>query len=151
PGTLDQPPASGAARGDLTLHVKANALADEMFALGAALAVQLPTATDGQFAGSAQPSARALALFAYTPAPRLTFTLNAGGVLRAQARFTSVQERSGVTGGAGVTLRMWQPVSATLEVFGDVIPKGSEATPDSTMVETWTTLWTIEALAGARY
>ena len=62
PGMFGVPPASGAARGDLTLHGKARLAGNQAFGAGVALSVTLPTATDSQFTGTDLPTVRALIL-----------------------------------------------------------------------------------------
>jgi MYXO-CTERM domain-containing protein len=151
-GMFGVPPASGAARGDLTLHAKARLMRRAKLALGAGLSVQLPTASDGEFAGPDKPSARALALVTFTPSSRLTIHVNAGGVIRAKATFANIEQKSGLAWGAGVSLRIRDPLFFAFEVFGDVVPGGYHAAPDpGAMTGATSTLATIEGMLGARY
>ena len=151
-GTFGVPPASGTARGDLTVHVKARAFRSSRLTLGLGLAVTLPTATDSQFAGSDKASLRSLALVTIAASPNLTLHINAGGVFRTKATFANIEQRSGAAGGVGASLRISAPFSVSLEAFGEVIPSGyhAEPAPGDTMGAT-SNLTTIEALAAARY
>ncbi len=151
-GTFGVAPASGAARGDLTLHAKVRLLRASRLTVGANLALALPTASDGEFAGSDKPSARLLALLSVAASPRLTMHVNAGAVIRARAEFANIEQRSGLAWGAGLAIRVRDPWFLALEVFGDVVPSGYHAAPESgaTMGAT-SALTTLEGLAGARY
>ncbi len=151
-GQLGAAPAKGTAIGDLTLHLKARLATFGAASFGAAIAVELPTATDSQFAGPDKPSGRGLALFTYAPTPRLAFNVNAGGVVRASAEFANIQERSGFTGGFGASLRVLDPLTVTAEVYGDVTPHGYvNEPPEGSTMGTTSTLYTMEALGGVRY
>jgi hypothetical protein len=89
-GAVYVKPASGAALGDLALHIKARLVRADLatlgsLTLGAALHATLPTATSGEFTGVDLPTARLLGLAAWSLQPRLTLYASAGGVLRRAA------------------------------------------------------------------
>jgi len=151
PGQLGSPPASGTARGDLALHLKAAAVATPRFALGVALAGTVPTASSDQFAGSEKASGRGFVTVTLAPSPHLHVHLNAGAVLRARAAFANVEQKSAAAGGAGVSLRMTGSLTLAGEVFGTRTAGGYHAAPapGETMGPT-EALTTIEALASAR-
>ncbi|MDB4955718.1 MAG: putative internalin [Myxococcales bacterium] len=145
-------PASGTARGDLTLHAKARLVRTRTASLGLGLALELPTATDSQFAGPAKPSARVLGLLSLMPSHRMTVNVNLGGVIRSRAEFANIEQRSGFAGGLGVSYRVGAPLFLTLEVFGEIVPSGYHAAPqDGSTMGATSALKTIEGLAGARY
>jgi outer membrane protein OmpA-like peptidoglycan-associated protein len=139
-------PASGTARGDLTLHGKARLWRSRALSFGAGLEVTLPTATAGEFTGSDKPSVRVLGLVGYRPIPRLTFSVNAGAVIRRREAFANLEEGSGMAWGAGVSARILDDLWVAGEVFGDVIPSGSK-----TEMGGKTMLSPIEALGGINY
>jgi outer membrane protein OmpA-like peptidoglycan-associated protein len=141
------PPAHGTARGDLTLHGKMRLLKLDSLALGAGVQLTLPTSTDGQYSGVDKPSARAVALATIMPFPRLTLTANAGAVIRAHSQFANLDQGSGATLGAGASYRILDELWLAAELFGDVIPRGSQATGTMTP----TTLSPVEWLAGINY
>jgi len=124
-------PASGTALGNLTLHGKARlwrgALGLGELVAGASAIAVIPTASSGQFAGSDKLEARALLLGSLTPAAlgsRLTVSLNAGAILRGEARYASISERSGIAWGLGASYRVLDSLWATAELFGDATPSG---------------------------
>ena len=154
------PPAGGTSRGDLTLHGKVRAwqgpLAAGELTVGAAVALTLPTASSGEFAGVAKPEGRVLALGAFVPEAldhRLAIDVNLGGVVRATTRFANIAQRSGLAWGVGGSYRVLDELWASAELFGDVIPSGRYMAPSTpgAMVGAATTMTTIEALAGVRY
>ncbi|MBA3458741.1 MAG: choice-of-anchor D domain-containing protein [Deltaproteobacteria bacterium] len=151
-GMIGSAPASGTALGDLTAHVKARLLQMRRLSIGTGLALTLPTATGGQFAGSEKPSGRGLVLVTVAATPRLSFHLNAGAVLRTKAAFANIEQKSGPIGGVGATLQVADPFTVSLEVFGDSSPDGyrGEPAPGSTMGTT-SALTTVEALVAARF
>jgi hypothetical protein len=151
-GTLSVPPASGTARGALTIHAKARVLRTDMLRAGVGLGLKLPTMSDSEFAGADKPSLRALALVTAVIAPRLSLDANVGGVLRAKTQFANIEQKSGLAWGVGATFRVTYSLSATGEVFGDMIPSGYHGMPPEgqTMGPT-SALTTIEWLAGARW
>ncbi|MGE3544718.1 MAG: choice-of-anchor D domain-containing protein, partial [Kofleriaceae bacterium] len=123
------PPPSGTSRGDLTLHAKVRLLTAARISLGAAFHGTLPTATDGKFAGVNFPTARLLGLMTVVPTDRIWLTFNAGAVARRDAEFANIEQGSGFTGGAGLSIRLFDPVVVTGEAFGEVIPFGKRARP----------------------
>ena len=151
-GMIGSAPASGTALGDLTAHLKLRLLHGRRLSIGTGLALTLPTATGGQFAGSEKPSGRGLLLVTIAATPRLSFHLNAGAVLRTKAAFANIEQKSGPIGGVGATLQVADPFTVSLEVFGDSSPDGyrGEPAPGSTMGTT-SALTTVEALAAARF
>jgi len=139
-------PASGAATGDLVLHGKMKLSQSSTLNTGLALAIKLPTRTDGQFTGSDLPSVRLLGLGTYFFSPRITFQLNLGGVVRKTAEFANVRQGSGIVGGAGIQVRVVDPLTLQAEIYGELIPGGrlDEMTQPSLLVGS-------ELLGGARY
>ncbi|MGE0549379.1 MAG: choice-of-anchor D domain-containing protein [Kofleriaceae bacterium] len=123
------PPPSGTSRGDLTLHGKARLLTAARISLGVGLHATLPTATDGKFAGVNFPTARLLGLMTVVPTKRFWLSVNAGAVARKDAEFANIEQGSGFTGGAGVSLRLFDSVVVTGEAFGEVIPFGKRMRP----------------------
>jgi outer membrane protein OmpA-like peptidoglycan-associated protein len=151
PGQLGSPPASGTARGDLTLHLKVSVFARPRVALGLALAGTAPTASDGQFAGSEKVSGRGLVALTLAPSPNVHLHVNGGAVLRTRAAFANIEQKSAAAGGVGISLRMTGSLTLTGEVFGTRTAGGyhSAPAPGETMGPS-EALTTIEALASAR-
>ncbi|HTR52674.1 MAG TPA: choice-of-anchor D domain-containing protein, partial [Kofleriaceae bacterium] len=153
------PPASGSARGDLTLHGKAMAwrgpLAGGELVAGAGLSLTLPTASSNEFAGVSGPEGRVVALATFVPEAadkRISITLNAGGVFRGKEHYANIDQGSGVTWGAAGSVRLLDRLWAAGEVFGDVIPGGRYDEPTATgAMGPAHALTTIEALGGGRY
>jgi len=151
-GTLGVPPASGAARGALTIHAKARLLRTDVLRAGLGLGLKLPTMSDSEFAGADKPSLRALALVTAVIAPRLSLDANVGGVLRAKTQFANIEQKSGLAWGVGATFRVTYSLSVTGEVFGDMIPSGYHgAPPEGQTMGPTSALTTIEWLGGARW
>ena len=151
-------PASGTARGDLTLDAKARLFRSAAGAvqLGVAAALTLPTATADQFAGVADPTGRVLGLATVVPgglARRLALSVNAGGVLRARETYANIDQKSGYLFGAGASYRLLDALWLAGEVYGEVIPNGVRTgPPDMTTGHAPTAmLHTSEFLVGVRY
>jgi MYXO-CTERM domain-containing protein len=118
------PPVSGNAIGNLALHGKASLVRAAGFALGAGASVTIPTATEDQFTGADKPAVRVLLLAGYAPMPRLSFTVNAGGVLRGKSEYANIAQQSAIAWGVGASVRILDPLWATAEVFGEATPSG---------------------------
>jgi outer membrane protein OmpA-like peptidoglycan-associated protein len=112
-------PAKGTAIGDLTLHGKAQLWANQAVALGAAVAVTAPTATDGQFAGAKAPAGRLVALASWGTR-RVAVNANLGTVLRSKSAIGNVEQGSGLAWGGGVSFRALDKLWVAAEVFGDL-------------------------------
>ncbi len=146
------PAASGAARGDLTLHGKAQLWHGPVggaFAVAIGGALTLPTASSDEFAGVTKPTGRLLALAQLTPdvlAQRLSFAVNAGAVLRAHNDFANIDQGSGLDWGVGASYRVLDQLTASAEMFGELVPSG-EINADGSKHA----LDTIEYLVGAHY
>ncbi|HUJ60497.1 MAG TPA: choice-of-anchor D domain-containing protein [Kofleriaceae bacterium] len=146
------PPATGAARGDLVLHGKMRLLrgdAGGALTAGLGLALELPTASSGEFAGTDEPAGEALALVSWNPDAldrRLTLTANAGGVLRSKVRFANVEQGSGVAWAVGGQVRVLDTLWADGELFGEVVPSGRIGEMGGSSAMT-----TVEGLVGIRY
>jgi len=119
--------ANGMALGDLTLNSK-GVVRRGPLAAGLALHITLPAATEEKFAGMNIPSVRTLALLTVRPTARLMLSLNAGPALRKTATYYksvpsygSIQfgQGSGLSWGAGASLRVTDRILATGEVFGE--------------------------------
>jgi hypothetical protein len=153
-GMFMQPPAKGTAIGNLTLHAKLQLLRAEagnagMLVLGASVAGVIPTATDGQFTGAGKPEGELLVLGSFTPAAldsRLTFSINAGPVVRGKTEYANIVQKSGVAWGVGASFHVVDPLWATAEVFGEATPSGKGASMGSAQV-----LSPIEWLAGITF
>jgi outer membrane protein OmpA-like peptidoglycan-associated protein len=145
---------SGTARGDATVHVKAQLAkvksgGGTLFA-GATVAVTVPTATREEFAGVETPTGRALALLSFTPAAiggRLTLTGNAGAVIRKAETLSNIEQGSGAAWGAGASFRALAAMWLTGELYGEVLPSGRK---DSAMGSSGV-LAPTEALLGVQY
>ena len=131
-----EPSASGTAAGDLAVHAKARLLDYHGpvggLALGVTAALALPTATADQFAGSGKPQFDALALLSFVPAKLgqdLSFTAQAGTVLRATAVFHEITQGNGLLWGIGASYRVRPSVAFEAELFGQVIPDGLHGAP----------------------
>jgi len=125
--------ASGAALGDLTLHAKSRLVRAAWLTAGVALHVTLPTSTTGRFTGIALPSVRVLGLATFMPTPRLTLAFNGGPVLRKTAVYRDevfIEQGSGLSWGAGATLRLGGKLSVTGEVFGELLRRGRDRPRD---------------------
>ena len=146
PAPFGVPPAEGGVLGDLTIHGRARLWRNEQWLLGGGLIAKFPTATDGEFAGTDMPSARALMLLTYQPSPQLTVHLNAGAVLRKKAEFANVLQGSGATWGAAIEFRMAHSLFLTGEAFGEIIPGGKVDEMNNESLQA-----TIEGLAGLRF
>jgi len=150
---LSPPGATGTARGNLAIDGKARAWRGDALggiaAVGVEGALVLPTASANEFAGLAKPSGRLLALATATPgvlAERLTLNVNAGGVLRSRTAYQNLRIGSGLAWGAGASYRVLEPMWATGEVFGELLPSGKlDITGDASALST------IEYLIGIRY
>jgi uncharacterized protein (TIGR03382 family) len=130
-GSARLEPASGTALGNLSLHGKARLWRGstglgELVAGASAIAI-IPTASSGQFTGSDNLEARALLLGSLVPSAlgsRLTVSVNAGAILRGEATYASVTERSGIAWGLGASYRVLDSLWATAELFGEATPSG---------------------------
>jgi outer membrane protein OmpA-like peptidoglycan-associated protein len=142
-------PASGTARGDLTLHGKARLVKTGTFSLAGGLHLTLPTASEGQFTGIDKPSVRPMLLAALYPdtlARRITLSANVGGVLREKSRYANLEQGSGLAWGLAATIRVLDRLWFSAEVFGDVVPSGKQDE-----MATKLALAPAEWLAGLRY
>jgi hypothetical protein len=152
-----EPGASGTAFGNLFLHAKANVFRSHGergdLAIGTALALGLPTATDDEFAGSSKPQLDALALVSFAPAGTpLAFSIEAGGVFRSTTEFHDISQGNGVLWGAGASYRVLPALAVDVEVFGELDPGGLHAAPTGTeAMGPAEALDAIEALAGIHY
>ncbi|HEX2687177.1 MAG TPA: choice-of-anchor D domain-containing protein, partial [Kofleriaceae bacterium] len=151
-------PASGTARGNLTLHAKARlgrgGGGHGTFAAGASAVVVVPTATKGQFTGSDQPEGRLLLLGSFTPAAlgsRLAISANAGGVLRGTSEYANIVQKSGVAWGAGASVRVADALWASAEVFGEATPSGKRQQGGTGTMPPAAVLSPVEWLAGINY
>ena len=140
------PPASGTALGDVAVHGKALLWGDERMSAGLGLTVKLPTATEGEFAGTDMPSARALGLLTYLPSWSTAIHANVGAIVRKKAEFANIVQGSGIAWGLGYSQRLTHSIFVAGEVFGDVIPNGQ-----FDQMGNYSTQMTIEGLAGARF
>jgi hypothetical protein len=136
------PSIGGDARGNLTLHAKAQLVPG----LGAFAAIQLPTASDDRFAGTQSVAARLLALTSFEVAPRVSLTCDFGAVLRGESHFANITERSGLEWGAGAVYHVQPRISVTGELYGELVPGGRRDAMGEAGV-----LATTEVLAGAHY
>ncbi|HEU0035308.1 MAG TPA: choice-of-anchor D domain-containing protein [Kofleriaceae bacterium] len=120
-------PASGTARGDLTLHGKARLWKGHSGTLAAAAQLTLPTATDGAFTGVDKPSGRLLVLGALVPDTmqrRITLSANLGAIARARSQFANLEQGSGAAWALGVSVRALDRLWLGAEVFGEIVPSG---------------------------
>ena len=145
-------PASGTARGDLTLHGKAALARAGGLGFGVGAAVTLPTATKDQFAGVTMPTGRVLALATIAPHRRFALAANLGAVVRETSHFANIDQGSGMAWGAGASFRALDALSVGAEVFGELIPGGriERPTPGQTMGGS-ALFSTIEMLGGIHY
>ena len=145
----------GTATGNLALHVKARLVRAGgdagAFVLGASAMGTIPTATRDQFTGADQPEGRLLVLGSFTPAAldaRLTISVNAGPVIRAESRYLNIVQKSAVAWGGGASVRILDELWATAELFGEATPSGERQQPMAGATPPPTTLSAIEGLAG---
>ena|GEM_PF-5784673 len=150
-------PAHGTAIGNLALHGKvrlARALGRPgALVFGAAASVAFPTSTEGQFTGADKTAVRLLALASFTPsalASRLAFSANVGGVLRGTSEYANIAQKSAIAWGIGASVRIVDPLWATVEVFGEATPSGEHSQAQPGMMPAAATLSPIEWLAGLR-
>jgi hypothetical protein len=150
--TFSQRPASGTATGNLTLHAKLRLARAESglgtFSLGASVSASVPTASTDQFTGTDKPEGRGLVLAAFTPSglsSRLTFSVNAGGVVRARTEYANIVQKSAIDWGAGVAVRVVDPLWATAEIFGESTPGGQRDAMSTTVLSP------VEWLAGLTF
>jgi hypothetical protein len=136
------PAGGGDARGNLTLHAKAQLVPG----LGALALIELPTASGDRFAGSQDVSARLLALSSFEVAPRVSMTFDFGAMLRSETRFANIIDRSGVVWGVGGVYRVDPRISITGELYGELVPGGHRDAMGEAGL-----LATTELLAGAHY
>jgi outer membrane protein OmpA-like peptidoglycan-associated protein len=124
-------PVSGAARGDFTVHAKLAIARGHLgggdAALGIAGALTLPTSSSGEFAGTTSPTGRVFALATIEPGDRLTFDVNLGALIRANAQYANIEQRSAFAFGAGGSYRVGDRTWLAFETFGDVTPYGRYA------------------------
>ncbi len=146
PPVYSVPPASGAVLGDLALHGRVRLFRNEAWGLGLGVIGKLPTASEDEFAGTDMPSARGLLLLSYAPTTQLTFTVNAGGVLRKQVEFANVLQGSGALWGAAGTFRVAHSLFLDAEAFGEIVPGGRKDEMDRPALQA-----SLEWLAGARW
>ena len=152
-----EPGASGTAFGNLVLHAKANVFRSRgsrgELAIGTALALGLPTATDDEFAGSSKPQLDALALVSFSPAgTQLAFSLEAGAVFRTTTAFHDISQGNGMLWGAGASYHILPALDLDVEVFGELDPGGLHAAPTGTeAMGPAKVLDAIEGLAGIHY
>jgi hypothetical protein len=148
-------PVNGTATGNLAVHLKARlvrAAGDAgAFVLGASAIGAVPTATKDQFTGGDQPEGRLLVLAAFTPAAlesRLTISVNAGPVIRQEARYANIVQKSGAAWGGGASVRILDELWATAELFGEATPSAERQQPTARAMPPPATLSAIEGLAG---
>jgi len=154
-----EPPARGAAHGNLTLHGKLEMVRQHttagMLTAGVSVSLALPTATASEFAGSADPAARGQVLLALSPEladHRLTLLANVGAVLRSTVEFHDVRQGDALAWGLGGAYRATQALTAVAELFGEVEASGRLGRPTAgTTMAPSSALVTIEALAGLRF
>jgi large repetitive protein len=152
-----EPGASGTAFGNLVLHAKANIYRRHGtggdLAIGTALALGLPTATDDQFAGSSKPQLDALALVSFAPGGiPLAFSAQAGAVFRSTTEFHDIDQGNGMLWGVGASYRLLPVLAVDVEVFGELDPGGLHDAPTGTAaMGAAKALDAIEALAGVHY
>jgi outer membrane protein OmpA-like peptidoglycan-associated protein len=149
-----RPPASGTARGNLTLHAKARLWRGGGLAAGAGAVVVIPTATKDQFTGSDKLAARLLLLGSFTPAAlgsRLAISANVGAVVRGTSQYANITQQSGVAWGVGVSYRVLDPLWVTTEVFGEATPSGRRELTAGTTMPATAVLSPVEWLAGINY
>ena len=144
---------SGSALGDLTAHVRAQLLGSSSGAglvLGLGGQVTVPTASSAQFAGVDGPSGKAQLLVSLHPAAarsRFTLTANAGAVIRPASQLSNIEQGSGATFGAGVSVRVFDALWVIGEAFGEVVPSGRRAS----VMASQSALVTAEYLGGLTY
>jgi outer membrane protein OmpA-like peptidoglycan-associated protein len=138
-------PARGGVLGDLALHGRVRLWRNEAWLLGTGLVLKLPTAGDSEFAGTEMPSLRALMLVSWAPTPQLTFTVNAGGVVRKQVQFANVLQGSGALWGASASYRIAHSLFIAAEAFGEVVPGGRKNEMDQALLQA-----SLEWLGGVR-
>jgi outer membrane protein OmpA-like peptidoglycan-associated protein len=143
--TYSVPPASGAVLGDLALHGRARLWRNDTWMFGGGLTLKLPTAGDSEFAGTDMPSLRALVMLSYSPDHRLSFTVNAGGILRKQAEFANVIQGNGAMWGAAGSYRIANKLFLDAEAFGELVPGGRKNEMDERSMQA-----SLEWLAGLR-
>lgn len=130
PTMFGEPAASGTAAGNLTVHAKARLWRGRGPAgdlvVGLSTALELPTESDSQFAGSDKPQLDALALVTIVPAfaPALALDVQAGPVFRADATFHDVTQGTGMQWGAGLMYRLLPAFAVQAELFGELDPGG---------------------------
>ncbi len=148
-----EPNVSATAFGDLELDGKAlfsryHGPAGEL-STGVMVGLQLPTASSQQFAGSAKPEVRGLLLVHYSPpilGGRIALDADAGGVVRGEARYNNIDQRSGIDWGGGARVYATRHLAFAVEAFGELVPGGIVDEMSGTH-----TLDTAEALVGAHY
>ncbi len=144
---------SGSALGDLTAHVRAQLLGSRTgagFVLGLGGQVTVPTASSAQFAGVDGPSGKAQLLVSLHPTAarsRFTLTANAGAVIRPATQLSNIEQGSGATFGAGVSVRVFDALWVVGEAFGEFVPAGRRAS----VMASASALVTAEYLGGLTY
>jgi outer membrane protein OmpA-like peptidoglycan-associated protein len=143
-------PASGAAMGDITMHGKVRLWRNRGASLAGGVQLTIPTAEEGSFTGTQKPSLRALGIASIVPNAfehRLSLTGHVGAIARAKSSFANIEQGSGGTWGAGISVRALDRMWLAAEMFGDVLPSARKATATTNAVS----LSPIEWLAGIRY
>jgi uncharacterized protein (TIGR03382 family) len=153
-----RPPASGTARGNLTLHAKARLWRGGgglgAFVTGASVVVVVPTATKDQFTGSNQPAARLVLLGSFTPTAlrsRLAISANAGAIVRGKSEYANIVQQSGIAWGVGGSFRVLDRLWATAEVFGEATPSGRRQQAGTGAMPPAALLSPVEWLGGVSY
>lgn len=153
PTMFGERPATGTALGMLAIHGKVRTwrqrYAAGVFSTGLGLSVNLPTATDQQFAGSDSTSLRARVLASFAPSAlsgRLIASVNAGAAVRATAEFHDIRKRSGAVWGIGVIYRALRNVAVAGELYGEIVPGGRRDVMGRS-----SELYTAEGLVGVHY
>jgi outer membrane protein OmpA-like peptidoglycan-associated protein len=144
--TGDQPmfsgiaPPAGAALGDVAVHGKARLIEVRPLSLAASATFTLPTANDGEFAGSPGPTGQARAIAALSTR-RFRMVANAGVRLRVTGQLADVHQGHELTYGVGGALRLLDPLAAVAEMCGGIGLSGGGSGGTSPL----------EALAGVRW
>ncbi len=114
---LNVDPADGMALGDLAATGKWVAYGGDMFALAGRAELTLPTATDGEFAGTDWPSLHTQILLGLD-VWKLRFVANGGYRIRREAEFFDVVQDDELTFGIGAGYRFSRKSSVVGELYG---------------------------------
>ncbi len=133
-------PASGTSLGDLSLHGKAFLLRAAPISLGGSATVTLPTAGDGEFAGSNGPTAHLRGIAALTGS-RVGIAVNGGLRLRGKSELADIQQGNELTYGFAASYQALDRLAAIGELYGAFSVSGGDTTGVSPL----------EAALGVRY